>query len=190
MSMDKQKLSAINSCIAGIKKRDENSVNMLYDLIASVIGYIAYKYLKDVDTEDLIQDFWASIYDLADKFILMTNGYGYLCKTMNRMAINRRKKLYGDNVKTIHYVDYSRLKYSDDNRSIEEINFKMNVEKAMEKLDDTERLIMQLTIFEDKTIVQIAHELKLSKSQVGRKQLEAKQKLKKEFCEFLGKNHE
>jgi RNA polymerase sigma factor (sigma-70 family) len=60
----------------------------------------------------------------------------------------------------------------------------------MEKLDDTERLIMQLTIFEDKTIVQIAHELKLSKSQVGRKQLEAKQKLKKEFCEFLGKNHE
>ncbi len=145
--MDKQKLSVINSCIAGIKKRDENSVNMLYDLIASVIGYIAYKYLKDVDAEDLIQDFWASIYDLADKFILMTNGYGYLCKTMNRMAINRRKKLYGDNVKTIHYVDYSRLKYSDDNRSIEEINFKMNVEKAMEKLDDTERLIMQLKSF-------------------------------------------
>lgn len=54
MSMDKQKLSVINSCIAGIKKRDENSVNMLYDLIASVIGYIAYKYLKDVDAEDLI----------------------------------------------------------------------------------------------------------------------------------------
>ena len=179
--MDKQKLSIVNDCIVGVKNRDQKSIDTLFDLVGSVIGYIAFKYLDAENAIDLVQDFWANIYQIADKFVYMTNGFAYLCKTMQRMALNRCKKLKCNKQRIVQYVDFSTLNYTDENSTIEDLNFKMTVEKAMEVLDDKEKIIMQLTIFEDKTIVQIAKELKMSKSVVGRKQLEAKEKLKKEF---------
>ena len=191
--MDKQKKKEINESIVGVKNRDEEALNTLYFLVAHSIKYIALKFLKnEEDAQDLEQDFWASIYDIADKFTYLKNGFSYLCKVMSRMAINRYKKLNVEKQHTVEFVDYGRIEPFDENEVIIDLDKRMAVQKAMETLSPKEQAIMQMAIFEDKTIVQTAKELGLSKSDVGRIRLEARNKLKIKISEYLswekGKN--
>lgn len=55
----------------------------------------------------------------------------------------------------------------------------MTVQNAINSLDKDEQIVVQLGVFEDKTIHQIAKELNMSKSAVGRLKLSAQDKLKK-----------
>ncbi len=183
--MDKQTKAEINECLFGIKKRDRDSIVRLYELIAHSIRFIALKYLKnEQDAEDLEQDFWADIYDIADGFSYFKNGFGYLCKVMTRMALNRYKKIHGEKQRAVEAVDYSRILAFDENAAAQNLDDRIAVQKALDKLTPTERLVMQLIIFEDKTIMQIAKELNISKSQVGRLKKKAEDKLKKELTEY------
>lgn len=180
--MDRQKKTAINTCIMGIKRRDEKSVDVLYDLIGHTIRYIALKYVKnEEEANDLEQDFWANIYNIADGYTYFENGFGYLCKVMNNMATNRVSK-YGDESKrTISFVDYRDIQVFDEATVIDKVNDRIVVEKALDKLKDLERIVIQLSVFEDKTLFQISKELKLPKSTVGRIRQKACEKLKKEL---------
>lgn len=132
------------------------------------------------DAEDLEQDFWADIYRIADKFFFFENGFGYICKVMNNMAVNRYKKLRGTNKIEISYVDYTQID-SINPDCFNDIDEKVIIREAIRKLEEKERIILQLTYFEDMTIMQIARELKMSKSVVGRIKIAAINKLKKEF---------
>jgi len=188
--MDKQTKAEINECLVRIKKGDNDSLVRLYNLAAHSIRFIALKYLKnEQDAEDLEQDFWADIYDIADGFSYFKNGFGYLCKVMTRMALNRYKKIHGEKSHTVDAVDYNQVLAFDENAAAQNLDDRIAVQKALDKLSQTERLIMQLIIFEDKTIMQIAKELNISKSQVGRIKKKAEEKLKNELSEYkTGKN--
>ena len=175
--MEKSKKQRVNKCLIGVRTGDSNSLNSLYELIGHSIRYISLKYLKnEQDAKDLEQDFWAEIYKIADKYLYYKNGY--LCKIMTRMALNRYKKLYGEKQYVVQYVDYGKINQFDENAVIDEIDCRAAVQKAFATLDVAEQIVMQLAIYEDKTIVQIAKELDMSKSQVGRIKLSAIAKLK------------
>jgi len=177
--MEKSKKQRVNKCLIGVRTGDSNSLNSLYELIGHSIRYISLKYLKnEQDAKDLEQDFWAEIYKIADKYLYYKNGFGYLCKIMTRMALNRYKKLYGEKQYVVQYVDYGKINQFDENAVIDEIDCRAAVQKAFATLDVAEQIVMQLAIYEDKTIVQIAKELDMSKSQVGRIKLSAIAKLK------------
>lgn len=69
--MDSQDKQEITMALFAVKDREENAVERLYELVGHTIRYIAFKYLRNVDdAEDLEQDFWADIYRIADKFFL------------------------------------------------------------------------------------------------------------------------
>lgn len=180
--MERQKKTAINTCLMGIKRRDEKSVDALYDLIGHTIRYIALKYCKnEEEANDLEQDFWANIYTIADGYRYFENGFGYLCKVMNNMAINRVDKNGDDAKHKMGFVDYRDIQTFDEATVIDKVNDRIAVEKALDKLSDLERIVIQLGVFEDKTIYQISKELKLPKSNVGRIKQKACEKLKKEL---------
>lgn len=108
--MDTQDKQEITKALLAIKNREEYAVERLYELVGHTIRYIAFKYLKNIeDAEDLEQDFWADIYRIADKFFFLKNGFGYICKVMNNMAVNRYKKLHRTNRIEIAYVDYGYI---------------------------------------------------------------------------------
>ncbi len=177
MNADKKKL--INKCLIGIKNRDKECLDLLYDLIAPTIRYISLKYLKNTnDADDLVQDFWADIFRLADNFVLIQNGFRYLCKAMTRKALNRCEKIGREKNKFVELVEYDKLKNNEIINFTPEIDLKIAVESVMEELDEIEKIVVQKTYFEDKAIREIAKELKCSKSQVGRIKLEAQDKLK------------
>lgn len=179
--MDTQDKQEITMALLAIKNREEYAVERLYKLVGHTIRYIAFKYLKNIeDAEDLEQDFWADIYRIADKFFFLKNGFGYICKVMNNMAVNRYKKLHRTNRIEVSYVDYAKIDGARFN-FVGEIDDLILIREEIAKLEEKERIILQLTYFEDMTFMQIARELKMSKSVVGRIKIAAINKLKKEF---------
>ncbi len=183
--MDKNKKKLINECLMGVRRGDRDSLSALYDLIEPTIRYIALKYLKnEQDALDLEQDFWAEIYKYASKYRYFSNGFGYLCKIMTRLSINRYKKRNGDLRYHAEFVEIEDPVVFEE-EAVNKSATVSAVKAALKTLDQTERIIIELTYFEDKTITEIAKEIKISKSQVGRKKLRAIEKMK----EFLTKQN-
>lgn len=178
--MDNKTKKLIDKCLMGIKKRDIKSLEKLYDLVSPNIRYIALKYLKhEEDADDLVQDFWSDIFRTADKYYYFCNGFSYLCRIMTRKAINRYKKLNNDRLK-VHFVDYSNIENCNCNivTDANNIELKIEVEKSFRELNDKERIIIQQTYFEGKTVRQIANKLNISKSEVSRTKILAINKMK------------
>lgn len=183
---DKRKIANINEALARIQRRDNGGIYVLYDEISYTLRFIALKYLKnDADADDLIQDFWADIYKIADKFVYQRNGYAFLCKTMTRRAINRYRSIHGKTDVSISSVDYCLIDREADNGFISAEN-RIMVDKALSELSELERIIIQETFFEDKTVRAIAKDVKISKTHVDRVKLQAIEKLKRFFMEYGG----
>lgn len=174
--MDVKKRNEITNCLKGVKNGYERALVSLYDLISPTLRFISLKYLRnETDAEDLEQDFWIHISKIAEKFSYFQNAYSYLCKVMTNMAINRYKKLHDGKEVCIEYVDYNKIYSYEDTESADR---RMAVQNAINRLEPDERIVIQLSAFEDKTITQIAKEIGMSKSAVGRLKLSAQEKLK------------
>ena len=180
--MHDEKKKVINKYLIGIKNRDSESLELLYELIAPTIRYIALKYMKNVDeADDLVQDFWAEIYKLADNFIFVKSGFSYLCKAITRKALNRLKKMNRENSTKVEFVNYLDVEDYQAEDELELAGLRNDVNNAMLKLSPLQQVIIQKTFFEDKTIRQIANDLNISKSQVDRLKNKAIEILKDEL---------
>lgn len=181
--MDTNKKKQINLCLLKIKEeRRREPVEELYELISATVRHIALKYLHNKELADeLIQDFWGDIYKIADKFVFYYDGMAYLCKVVKNRAINKYRSVRRERERII-YVDYSSYTalYGE---HIDRAELLMIVGDAMSKLSNTEKIIIQSTYFEEKTVRQIAAELKISKSQVHRHKQNALKVLRKYFSE-------
>lgn len=179
--MDKRKSEKINEALIGIKNGKAECVSELYVEIAPTMRYIALKYVRnDADADDLVQDFWADIYKIASGFFYMSNAFAFLCKVMTRREINRYREMHSGREVSIDFVDYSVID-RDAEFTFEQAETKSAVEKAMTSLTDQEKIVIQETYFEEKTLRAIAHDMKLSVQQVSRLKTDAMEKMKKNF---------
>ncbi len=180
--MDNNTKNAINKCLTEIRKGDRESVNTLYDLMAPYIRYIALQYIDNTfDADDLIQDFWRDIFKTAAKFVNIGNGYVYLCKIMKKRALAFRRKNVSRRKVALHYVDYSGLRYDDENVDFKMAELKHVVGKAIDELPDNEKTVLQLSYFMNMTVREISRELNMTKSTVGRLKLSAENELRKKL---------
>lgn len=180
--MDKDTKKSLNELLIKARLGEEDSISRLYELMSPTIRYIALKYLKnESDADDLVQDFWYNIKKFANGFLIHKNAYSYLCRVMNRQALNRLKKLNRQSENNLEYVDYIKVKNYQAEESLEDIDLRNDINNAMLKLTDTQKVIIQETFFEDKTIRQIAKDIGISKTQVGRLKNEAIEILKNEL---------
>lgn len=63
----------INRCLVKIKKDDPYAGEELHGIVSSSLRHIALKYLhNEQDADDLIQDFWADIFNIARNFYFVT----------------------------------------------------------------------------------------------------------------------
>lgn len=183
MSDYKQKIEDVNMALEKIKRGDADGIVELYHEMSHTLRYIALKYLQnDANADDLVQDFWADIEYIADRFIYVRNGFAYLCRVMKRRAINRYKMITGRKEVNISYVDYAMLAEASSDFS-EQKDLQVSVEIAMKILNEQEKIIIQETYFEDKNIRQIAKDIGMSKSKVGRLKQSALKKMKIFFDE-------
>ena len=180
--MDKETKKYLNELLTKVKQGDEDSILCLYELMSPTIRYIALKYLQnESDADDLVQDFWYDIKKYAKSFLIQKNAFSYLCRVMTRQALNRIKKLNRQVENDFAYVDYLKVENYQNEDSIEVVGLRNDINNAMLKLTDIQKIIIQETYFEDKTIRQIANDLGISKTQVGRLKNEAIETLKIEL---------
>ena len=174
--MSKADIELINKCLFEIAFGDERYITVLYHAISPTIHYIARKYIPDKDqAEDLVQDFWADIEKISKGFIRAENGFNYLVKVMNRRAINRYKKLSKEKAR-VRCVDPELDGEKED--FSEKYALMETVRSALSMLEDTERIIIEESYFENKTVREIGKDLKISKSTVDRIKQRALDKLK------------
>lgn len=179
--MDAITREKINGCLVAINKGEKGAIEELHSLVAPSLRYIALRYLrKEQEADDLVQDFWADIYEIAKGYRFVCNGFGYLCKTMTNRALNRRRNLVSENncVELTEYIDYRAVDNFASDDTAEGVHTRMVVEEAMQSLNDKERAVLQRIYFEGKTLREIAKELKVSKSTVGNLKESASDKIK------------
>lgn len=180
--MDKETKKTLNELLTRIRQGDTDSISSLYEIMSPTVRYIALRYLKNEnDADDLVQDFWLEIKKYADGFLINKNAFGYLCKVMNRLALNKLKKLNMQIQNNIEFVDYLKIENYQTDDTMEIVGLRNDINHAMLKLTQLQQIIIQETYFEDKTIRQIAKDLGVSKTQVGRLKNEAIETLKIEL---------
>lgn len=185
--MDKNTKENINRLIVSIQNGNIRAIEELHSIIAPTIRYIALKYLQDDNlADDCVQDFWANINKIASKFIFQVNGFSYLCKVMTNLTINYYHKVNRDKKFVMHPVNYEMFDKSHIGDNQELVELQIAVESAMKKLSDTEKIIIQETYFQDKSIRSIAKELSISKTHVTRLKQSAQKKLEQELKDFIG----
>ncbi|MBQ9132472.1 MAG: sigma-70 family RNA polymerase sigma factor [Clostridia bacterium] len=177
--MTDEKNERINECLTEIRtKQSVSHVELLYDLMGPTIRHIALKYLRDADAaEDLVQDFWADIDRIAAGFLLRRNGRAYLCRVAANRATNRYRRLKGERAR-VTYVDYSVCLPVDPTEGDEQTVLRLSVEQAMGQLSEEERIVVQATYFEEKTVRRTAAEMGTSASRVSRLKKQALERLK------------
>ena len=177
--MKKEEIKEINNLIYEVRDGNENSLNRLYKIMSPTLHHIALKYLKDVDdAQDIVQEFWVDIYRLCSAFIFSQNGFSFLCKAMTRRSINAYRKLHGEHKVTVNYVDYISINKLYYNQGLEDVEKHMLISNAISTLPDLQKIIIQETFFEQKTIREIAIDLHISKTKVCEQKNIAIQKLK------------
>lgn len=177
--MNKSDKKEINKLLMSVKYREKDCVHNLYIKISPMIRYIAYKYCYgQCYAEDLIQDFWADIYLVADKFTYFRNAYSYLYKVMISRAKNRYREMKNDSSRKEDFVEYKVLLSANDKAQENMTDEILTMKAGLEKLDKVENIIIQKIYFEEKTIRQIGKELDIPKSTVERIKQRAIQKLK------------
>ena len=180
--MDKETKKIINELLTKVRQGDDDSISRLCELMSPTIRYIALKYFKnESEADDLVQDFWCGIKKFADGYVFKKNAYSYLCRVMNRQAINRLKKLKRQVENEKAFVDYSKVNNYQTDETLETIELRNDLNNAMLKLTDKQQIIIQEIFFEGKTIRQVAKNLGISKTHVGRLKNEAIETLKNEL---------
>lgn len=180
--MTDEKNERINKCLTQIRmKKSVHYVELLYDLVGSAIRHVALKYLRDMhDAEELVQDFWADIERIAAGFVLRRNGKAYLCRVAANRAINRYRQLHRERAR-VTYVDYGSVTAWDGDEDCDRATLRLAVEQAMTRLTEEERIVIQSSYFEEKTVREVAAELGTSRSRVCRIKERALEKLKEEL---------
>ena len=168
--MGKSTKDNINKCIEKIKEEyNRDAVYELHTLIGASIRYIAFNYAKNsVDAEDLVQDFWANIFEIAKGFRYNTNGKSYLLKVMTNRSINAYQKRKRETEAYFAMATPEDSKTVDENTVVKDIYNKTLIEKCFAKLTEQEKFIIKETYFLDKTVRDIAEEMNISKSVVSK----------------------
>lgn len=174
----------IEHCLNKILEGDKNGVEVLYDLMQSKLYFLAFKYLhNEREVENLLSDFWTNIYSIAKKYKYSLNAYNYLNTVVINMALMRLRKrktiLKREISLTPELLEkYEAIQFEVNNALVSVSDLRQSFKKGFKMLNDTEKMIIYMIYWEEKTIRDCAKIIKISKSQVSRIKRAACEKLK------------
>ena len=165
----------INKLIVQISKGDDNALDRLSCLISARMLAIAMSVVKNkAVAEEVVQESFIRIVKSAHLFVPNTNGYAWICKLTQNLALNalRKEKRY----RSVNMDDCFDIA-SDDNVAAES-SARVLLKAAMETLSEVERSVVYQKYFMDFTVRDSASSLGKSKSAVQRAVSSAEEKIK------------
>jgi len=178
--------------VAKIKVGDKKAFEELVQTYHKRIYMIAYSILKnEADAYDATQDVFLKVFKYIGNFKENSSLYTWMYKITRNVSIDiyRKKRNlnsveYGDYHKGDLYSDSVHHKVSSPVEQVERRELSVKVAKAMEKLSDDHRIMLQLREFDGMSYSDIAEVLGISKGTVMSRLHHARMNLKKYLKEY------
>ena len=165
----------INIFIVQISQGNTFALEGLSRLVSARMLSIALSIVKNRATaEDVVQDSFLRIVRNAHMFKSETNGYAWICKITQNVALNA---LRAENRRRSENID-DFFNLSSDDDVAEKSTTQVALRKAMEVLTDFEKRVIYQKYFMDFTVRDSAKSLGKSKSAVQRAITSAEEKIK------------
>ena len=168
--MEHNEKTKINNCIKIIREGDsDKAVNELYPLLNYHLRFNALRYFKnEQDVDYVVSDFWFSINDYCKKVRFLVNGRAFLLKCFDNLCLEklRREKKQREIISLDQ--QFVLLEKNSQPLSDDELDLKIDIEVALAKLDEIERIIVQRIDYLEYTTREVAAQLDISKTQVAR----------------------
>lgn len=174
--MTDQMRQQINDLIVGISKGNEFALDELSRLVSARMLSIALSIVHNrTVAEEVVQDSFLRIVYNANLFKPNTNGYGWICKITQNVALTalrRENRHRADNID-----DWWNIAADDD--VFETSSTRVLLKQAMSALTEYEQQVIYQKYFMDFTVRAIAKSLGKSRSSVQRAITSAEEKLQK-----------
>lgn len=165
----------INTLITEIAEGKQYALEDLSHLVSARMLSLALSIVRDrALAEDVVQDSFVRIVNSARKYRPGTNGYGWICKITQNVALSalrREKRQLCVNIDDC-------LNVSDGGDLAESSAAHLTVGSALGQLTQQERQVIYYKYFADYTLRDIAALTGISKSAVHRTEVSAENKLK------------
>lgn len=166
----------INVYIVEISKGNEFALDALSRLVSARMLSIALSIVKNRATaEEVVQDSFVRIVKSAYLFKPDTNGYAWICKITQNIALSVLQRERRNRTENID--DFFHLASDDDVEG--KSTAQLLVEQAMSVLSDFEKRLIYQKYFMDFTVRDSAQSLNKSKSAVQRAIASAEEKMRK-----------
>lgn len=165
----------INNLIVRISNGDVDALELLSRLISARMLSIALSVVKNrAVAEEVVQDSFLRIVNSAHRFKFGTNGYAWICKITQNVALNALRK--ENKHKSVNLDDCFDIAAIDD--VAEQSSAHLLLKQAMAQLSSFERQVVYQKYFMDFTVRDIADSLGKSKSTVQRALSSGEEKIK------------
>ena len=165
----------INIFIVQVSQGNTFALEGLSRLVSARMLSIALSIVKNrMTAEDVVQDSFLKIVNNAHQFKPQTNGYAWICKITQNVALNVLRK--EGRWRSENIDDFFNLSSEED--VAEKSTSKLLLRRAMETLTDFEKRVIYQKYFMDFTVRDSAKSLGKSKSAVQRAITSAEVKLK------------
>ena len=154
----------VNKVLIKIKKGDEESKNVLFEMTYNHLKSIAYPYVRDkADVEDVLIEAYLRIFQYVATFDSNKDGYNWMCKIVQNVARDWDKSFFkGVSLEDVEQnVPIIEME--------ETIAMQDEVQRLLQPYSERDRKMMYLRFWENRTIEEIAKSLGMGKSNVHKR---------------------
>ena len=163
----------LNECLAAIKRGDETKFYELHHLTYGPLLKVARSYLMDKsDADAVMSDLYFRIYRYADHYDVSKDAQAYLWQIVKNRAFDYNKQHLKNNT-----VSIDDVQIFDEIDQFERADTRIDISKALSRVDDTNALIFVWTYRDKLTQEEIGQRLGISKSAVCQRLSKTKEKL-------------
>lgn len=173
--MTDEQRKQINTLLVNIARGDAAALDDLSCLVSARMLSVAMSVLCNrASAEDAVQEAFVRIVDNCNRYKRDTNGYAWICKVTQNVALNM---LRSERRHSADNIDDMRSLPSDDDVQ-QRSETELLLQDAMSALTDVERQLVYRKYFMELTVRDIARDMGMSKSTVQRQIQLAEQKMK------------
>lgn len=163
----------VNECLAAIKNGDHTKFSELYYLTYARLKSVAQSYLiNKSQAEYVLSDVYQRIHIYADRYNTSKSAITYLWQIVKNRAFDYNRQLLKNKT-----VSLDEIEIAEKIDPFELENAKIDIAKALTKLDPTNALIIVWTYRDGLTQDEIGERLKITKSAVCQRLSKSRKKL-------------
>lgn len=169
-------------CIERMKNRDRSGLKDIYDAYLSYIYRIVLGVVgRKEDAEDITSEFFIKLYQLAEKYREGSGHKAYMATIARNMAIDFMRKSKREILDSFTVdEDEGILNEPASNDNVEgEVIEDVALKEALERLNEKERVIIDMKVLSEMTFQEIADTLKIPLGTVTWRYREAINKLRR-----------